>query len=75
MYATFVISSYTAVYRTSIAQEPRFTHGFLDEYCFFRQVSLINPDDDNFMTRWLVTQDWEIAIWSDEEATIIMTLG
>lgn len=71
----FVISGRTSLHRTTIMQDPKFLHEFQNEYCFFGLVGPINPDDDNFVTRWNVTNGYKVAFQNCEDATIETTLG
>lgn len=49
-------------YRSSISQDPAFREAYLNEYCSFGLVGLLNVDDDNFVTRWMINRGWEIKI-------------
>ena len=71
----FVISGRTAAYRTSILKDPKFIHDFQNEYTFFDLFGPLNVDDDNFITRWMVTHGWQIKMQHCDEATIETTLG
>lgn len=71
----FVVSGRTSLHCTSIIQEPRFLRAFQNEYCLFGLVGPINPDDDNFVTRWNVTNGFKVAFQNSEDATIETTLG
>lgn len=48
------LSGRTCAYRTSILQDVKFTNGFTNERWWFGQYQL-NADDDNFLTRWMVS--------------------
>ena len=52
------LSGRTVAYRTHILKDKEFTSGFTDEKWWFGQYQL-NCDDDNFISRWLVTHGWE----------------
>jgi hypothetical protein len=71
----FVISGRTSLHRTSIIKDTKFLDGFQNEICFFGLLGPINPDDDNFVTRWNVTNGYKIAFQNCEDATIETTLG
>lgn len=71
----FVVSGRTSIHRTSVIKDPEFLRGFQNEYCFFGWVGPINPDDDNFVTRWNVSHGYKVAFQNSEEATIETTLG
>lgn len=65
------LSGRTAAFRTGILQDESFIKGYCNEqWCRKR----LNPDDDNFITRWLVAKDWEIKIQSAQEAEVHTTL-
>ncbi|ETN42258.1 uncharacterized protein HMPREF1541_04199 [Cyphellophora europaea CBS 101466] len=71
----FVLSGRTSAHRTCILQDPDFLGGFANEYFFFGKLGPINPDDDNFITRWEVKKGWRIKIQYCEDATIETELG
>ncbi|QDS74940.1 hypothetical protein FKW77_004497 [Venturia effusa] len=71
----FVISGRTSLHRTSVIQDPKFLQGFQNEYCLFGLVGPINPDDDNFVSRWNVTNGRKVAFQNCEDAIIETTLG
>lgn len=71
----FVVSGRTSLHRTSVIQDPKFLQAFQNEYCFFGRVGPINPDDDNMVTRWNVTNGYKVAFQNCEDATIETTLG
>ena len=71
----FVVSGRTSIIRTSIIRDPAFTEGFTNETLFFGQFGPLNADDDNFITRWLVTNNWKIKFQHCVDATIETTLG
>jgi cellulose synthase/poly-beta-1,6-N-acetylglucosamine synthase-like glycosyltransferase len=54
------ISGRTCAYRTSILQDVNFTNGFTNEKWWFGQYQL-NADDDNFLTRWMVSHQVSYA--------------
>lgn len=67
------ISGRTAAYRTKILQDPEFIHGFTHEEWWFGRYEL-NADDDNFISRWMVTHGWETYFQYHPEAEIQTTL-
>ena len=71
----FVVSGRTSVIRTSIIQDPEFMAGFTNEMFFFKKFGPLNADDDNFITRWLVTNEWKIKFQNCAAATVETTLG
>lgn len=73
----FIISSRTAAYRTDILKDPSFQEGFLNEYVNFPIVGRrgpLNADDDNFIMRWLITNDKKIWIQNGPEALMVTTI-
>jgi Glycosyltransferase like family 2 len=71
----FVVSGRTALYRTSVVQDPEFLMRFVNEHFFFGLCGPLNADDDNFITRWVVRKGYDVAIQSGPQATIETTLG
>ena len=65
------LSGRTVAYRTSILQDTKFTDGFQDET--WRSFQL-NADDDNFITRWMVSHGWKTYIQYDRHAEVMTTL-
>jgi cellulose synthase/poly-beta-1,6-N-acetylglucosamine synthase-like glycosyltransferase len=65
------LSGRTVAYRSSILQDEAFTHGFTHEEWFKSQL---NADDDNFITRWLYSHGWKIAMQYHKEAEVQTTL-
>jgi cellulose synthase/poly-beta-1,6-N-acetylglucosamine synthase-like glycosyltransferase len=71
----FVLSGRTAAYRTCILNDQTFLNGFANEMFFFGKLGPINPDDDNFITRYIVKNGWKIKIQNCPDATIETDLG
>ncbi|RVX70810.1 hypothetical protein B0A52_05461 [Exophiala mesophila] len=71
----FVISGRSCAYRSHILQDPNFIDGFTNERFFFGLFGPLNPDDDNFITRWLVRHGWQIKIQYTDDSLIETTLG
>ncbi|KAK5945227.1 hypothetical protein PMZ80_002431 [Knufia obscura] len=67
------ISGRTVAYRTEILKDPAFTSGFTDERWWFDQYQL-NADDDNFITRWLLTHGWQNYMQYHPECEVQTTL-
>ena len=63
------LSGRTQIIRTQVVQNQDFIDYFVGEKWF--GVSLLAADDDNSLTRWLVSHDWKIKIQCTEEATLI----
>lgn len=71
----FVISGRTAAYRTEIFADPAFQAGFQDERFFFGLFGPLNPDDDNFITRWVVRAGWKVKFQYSDDAMIQTRVG
>ena len=67
------LSGRTCAYRTSILQDKNFTAGFTDEKWWFGQYQL-NADDDNFITRWLISHNHGIYMQYHPECEVQTTL-
>lgn len=65
------LSGRTVAYRTGILQDAAFTHGFTHEEW---RTCQLNADDDNFITRWLYSHGWKIAMQYHKEAEVQTTL-
>ncbi|KAG6991293.1 hypothetical protein G7Y79_00054g089220 [Physcia stellaris] len=66
------LSGRTVAYRTNILKEDAFIYGFTNEE-WLGQYQL-NADDDNFITRWLVSHGKKIAYQYHKEAEVQTTL-
>ncbi|KAI9805977.1 MAG: hypothetical protein M1825_000591 [Sarcosagium campestre] len=66
------LSGRTVAYRTLILQDPAFTYGFTHEY-WLRSYQL-NADDDNFITRWMLSHGWKTHVQYHKEAELSTTL-
>lgn len=66
------LSGRTVAYRSRIIKDEAFIHGFTNEEWLGRYQ--LNADDDNFMTRWLVSHDKKIGFQYHEEAEVLTTL-
>jgi cellulose synthase/poly-beta-1,6-N-acetylglucosamine synthase-like glycosyltransferase len=67
------LSGRTCAYRTSILQDVKFTNGFTNEKWWFGQYQL-NADDDNFLTRWMVSHHHETYMQYHPECEVLTTL-
>ena len=65
------LSGRTVAYRTCILQDEAFTFGFTHEQWGTYQL---NADDDNFITRWMFTHGWKIAMQYHKAAEVQTTL-
>ncbi|KAI9856421.1 MAG: hypothetical protein M1824_005459 [Vezdaea acicularis] len=66
------LSGRSVSYRTKILQDTAFTYGFTHEY--WLQKYRLNCDDDNFITRWLVSHGWRTHVQYCPEAELRTTL-
>ncbi|KAL9125266.1 MAG: hypothetical protein Q9217_005502 [Psora testacea] len=66
------LSGRTVAYRTQILQDEAFTYNFTHEEWLGRYR--LNADDDNFITRWLVSHNKKIAYQYHKEAEVLTTL-
>ena len=66
------LSGRTVAYRTSILKDPAFVHSFTNEEWLGRYQ--LNADDDNFITRWLVSHGQRIWYQYHKEAEVQTTL-
>lgn len=67
------LSGRTSAYRTKILQDRDFTYNFTHEEWWFGKYEL-NADDDNFLSRWMVTHGWETYFQYHPEVEIQTTL-
>jgi cellulose synthase/poly-beta-1,6-N-acetylglucosamine synthase-like glycosyltransferase len=67
------LSGRTVAYRAEILQDKAFTSGFTDEKWWFGQYQL-NADDDNFITRWMVSHGKETYMQYHPECEVQTTL-
>ena len=66
------LSGRTVAYRSKIIKDEAFIHGFTHEEWLGRYQ--LNADDDNFITRWLVSHDKKIGFQYHKEAEVLTTL-
>jgi hypothetical protein len=73
----FVVSGRALVILTEIVQDDNFRKAFTNERFLFGLFGPLNPDDDNFIARWVLRhpQNYEIKIQYTDNATIETTLG
>jgi hypothetical protein len=65
------MSGRTGAYRSEILRSHEFLHGFRNEKW---RTWILNADDDNFVTRWLVSHQWKTWIQYNRECEIETTL-
>lgn len=68
------LSGRTVAYRTKILQDQAFTHGFTNEQWWWGSQYQLNADDDNFITRWMVSHGWETYMQYHPECEVQTTL-
>ena len=67
------LSGRTSAFRTDILQNKSFVDSFANEFWLGR-IALRTADDDNFLTRWMVSHGWKIKIQYCREAELTTTL-
>ena len=69
------LSGRTVAYRTKIIKhDAAFRHAFTNETWGWAQNYQLNADDDNFITRWLVSRGHKIAFQYHKEAEVLTEL-
>jgi hypothetical protein len=71
----FVVSARTCALRTSILRHPEFLPGYTNEKFFFGIFGPLNPDDDNYNTRFAVRHGWKIKIQYTDETVMETAIG
>ncbi|KAF1808347.1 hypothetical protein P152DRAFT_223581 [Eremomyces bilateralis CBS 781.70] len=65
------LSGRTVAYRAKILQDPAFMWEFTHETW---RTYLLNVDDDNFLTRWMVNHGWNTWIQNHPDCEVLTTL-
>lgn len=67
------ISGRTAIYRRQILADPVFQQAFVNET--WRGKYALHSGDDKFITRWLVTHEWNMQMQNHKEACLQTTFS
>lgn len=67
------MSGRTVAYRSKILRDESFTHEFTNEAWCWGKYRL-NADDDNFITRWMVSHGWQTYMQYHPECEVQTTL-
>jgi cellulose synthase/poly-beta-1,6-N-acetylglucosamine synthase-like glycosyltransferase len=67
------LSGRTVAYRTKILTDDLFQNAFTNEDWWWGKYHL-NADDDNFITRWMVSHNWETYLQYHPEVEVTTTL-
>jgi cellulose synthase/poly-beta-1,6-N-acetylglucosamine synthase-like glycosyltransferase len=70
-----VVSARTAAIRTKILQRPDFLPRYTKEMFLFNMFGPLNPDDDNYVTRFVVKHGWKIKIQQTPDSLVETTVG
>ncbi|TLS27846.1 hypothetical protein PpBr36_00686 [Pyricularia pennisetigena] len=68
---TSCMSGRTGAYRSEILRDYEFLEGFMKEEWWGK---ILKADDDNFVSRWLVSHQWKTWIQYDQECELETTL-
>jgi cellulose synthase/poly-beta-1,6-N-acetylglucosamine synthase-like glycosyltransferase len=71
----FVVSGRSSALRTEILRHHEFLSRYTNERFFFDMFGPLNPDDDNFITRFVVRHGWRIKIQYTEDCVMHTTIG
>ncbi|KAK3392692.1 glycosyltransferase like family 2-domain-containing protein, partial [Podospora didyma] len=71
----FVVSARTCAMRTEILQHPEYLPRYQREMFFFEKFGPLNPDDDNYNTRFVVRHGWQVKIQYTPESEVETTVG
>lgn len=71
----FVVSGRTSAIRTEILLDAGFRAGYPHEMFLFGLLGPLNPDDDNYITRWVLRHGWRVRIQYTPECEVVTPLG
>ncbi|KAJ4383853.1 hypothetical protein N0V86_000696 [Didymella sp. IMI 355093] len=76
----FCISARSSLIRTEIVKNDKFCHSFTNEYVlplgtWFKGFGPLNADDDNFVTRYVINNGWDIKVQCTDDTTMTTVLG
>lgn len=71
----FCVSGRTSAILTTILQTKEFRQGYINEMFFFGWFGPLNPDDDNYVVRYVLRHGWNVAFQCVPECTIRTPLG
>ncbi|KAJ4386130.1 hypothetical protein N0V93_009022 [Gnomoniopsis smithogilvyi] len=74
-YGVFCVSGRTSAILTDILKNEHFRQGYVNEMFFFGWLGPLNPDDDNYIVRYVLRNGWKIAFQCMPECTIRTPLG
>lgn len=71
----FCVSGRTLAILSSILKNNDFRQGYTNEMFFFGWFGPLNPDDDNYVVRYVLRNGWKVAFQCLPECTIRTPLG
>lgn len=76
----FCISARSNLIRTEIVKTDEFCHAFTNEYVLplgprFKGFGPLNTDDDNFVTRYVINNGWDVKAQCAPDTTITTLIG
>lgn len=76
----FCVSARSNLIRTAIVKNDKFCHAFTNEYVlplgnWFKGFGPLNADDDNFVTRYVINNGWDIKAQCADDTTMTTVIG
>ena len=76
----FCVSARSNLIRTEIVKNEKFCHAFTNEYVlplgtWFKGFGPLNADDDNFVTRYVINDGWDIKAQCADDTTMTTVIG